>query len=356
MEKVKLVQCYHCYALSDHKKPKCPHLSRPQRCPRCTQLGHKSWQCQNPTSCLHCGGPHPVTAPCCPLYQEKLNSVKIDLLKELLPNFHVTPDLPNNEHDIFTSTSRTHNFSNQSNSDALNLLMTSASTADGSFINFINSLFTASFALSQTNSSIIPYSPYSLPLVYNCDWEASSHCLTRSNSSFESIASSEDLEKSPVPQETPYMLTPASEPPLSLIFAHSQASVPSLDMPQETPEPTTFPHFKARCSPSCCSRTFSWFTIYPWETINLPCHPPRSTSQSANPYIWPSFRFKSPPFSNSPRSNSFWLLYFIQTPSHHSVGTITWSPSRSSPCLWGPFWVWSSQNRNGFNHRSLQPV
>ena len=233
MDKIKLVQCYHCYAIADHKKPECPYKSSPQRCPRCTQIGHRSWQCQNPTYCLHCGGPHPVTAPCCPLYQNELIKLKVDLLKELLPNFHVIPDYPNNEHEVFTSTSRTHNFPNQSNSDALNLLMTSASTANESLITFINSLFTASLALSQTNSSIIPYAPYSLPLVYNCDWEASSHCLTRSNSSLESIVSSEDLENLPLPQETHYMLTPASEPPLSLILAHSQASVPSLDIPRK---------------------------------------------------------------------------------------------------------------------------
>ena len=141
MNKIKLVQCYHCYAIADHKIPNWPYLAEPQMCPRCAQIGHRSWQCENQTYCLHCGGPHPVTAPCCPLYQKKLHEMKSDLLKELLENTNRPQETPK-----------------QTNSDAMNLLLTSALMANGSVMTFIDSLFTASQALARAGTPLSSYS------------------------------------------------------------------------------------------------------------------------------------------------------------------------------------------------------
>ena len=157
MNKVKLVQCYHCYAIADHKRPTCPYIDEPQKCPRCSQTGHRSWQCENQPYCLHCSGPHSVTAPCCPLYQEKFQEMKPAILKELLNNSHIPQEIPN-----------------QINSDAVNLLMTSALMANGSLMTFINSLFTASQTLAQVGTPVSPNLPYPLPPAYNQDMELSS--------------------------------------------------------------------------------------------------------------------------------------------------------------------------------------
>ena len=165
MDKIKLVQCYHCYAIAEHKRPTCPYLNEMQRCPRCAQVGHKSWQCQNYPFCLHCGGPHTVTAPCCPIYQEKMDTVIKDLLIELLPNTLKPQNSPSNYQDT----------------DVMSLLITSAFTANGSLITFINSLFTASQAMAKNSTATSPYSPYSVD--YNSDLEESSKCRPRSDSS-----------------------------------------------------------------------------------------------------------------------------------------------------------------------------
>ena len=164
MNQIKLVQCYHCYAIADHKKPACPYLNMPQRCPRCSQVGHKSWQCENLTFRMHCSGPHPVTALCCPWYREKMESIKIDLINELTSNFHKPQD---------------HTSHNQA-PDAMTLLLNSAFTANGSLITFINSLFFASRTMAQSNTASSPYSPYSL--THNSDWEMSSQSQSRSES------------------------------------------------------------------------------------------------------------------------------------------------------------------------------
>ena len=227
MDNIKLVQCYHCYALADHKRPNCPLLSKPQRCPRCGQFGHKSWECQNHTVCLHCGGPHPVTAPCCPTYRKKLEEHKPKILAELL-----------------TDANTPQNFSNKNNEDALNLLTTSALTANGSFISFVNSLFTASLNLCQPSNPIVTSPPYSLPLVYNSDWEASSHCLSRSTSSLDTVP--EELVNSPTTSLDPLsnLLTPSSDPGLlhpatDLDPIHSPAPVLSHDPIINLPTPTS---------------------------------------------------------------------------------------------------------------------
>ena len=64
----RLTQCYYCLSY-DHIKTNCPYTSELRRCARCGNTGHATTICQNPTHCLHCGGPHPATARCCPRYQ-----------------------------------------------------------------------------------------------------------------------------------------------------------------------------------------------------------------------------------------------------------------------------------------------
>ena len=125
---------------------------------------------------MHCNGPHPVTAPCCPLYKEKMEENMPKLLRELLSNVHTPQNVPNR------------------NDDALHLLTTAALTANGSIITFINTLFTASLESVQPNNLVIPYTPYSLPLTFNSDWEASSICLSRSTSSLVSAPGNETHE------------------------------------------------------------------------------------------------------------------------------------------------------------------
>ena len=204
MNKIKLVQCYHCYAIADHKKPNCPYLSQPQKCPRCAQVGHRSWECENRSFCLHCRGPHPVTAPCCPIYQEEMEKMKPDLLIELT-NTHRFKDLPY-----------------QTYSDAMNLLMTSALMANGSLSTFISTLYTASQALAQTSTPLSSHLPNPLSLAYNNNQEFS-YGLPR-NDSLESATSSE--KQHPILN----LLTPQSEsstldvfsPPNSKFFPNSQ--------------------------------------------------------------------------------------------------------------------------------------
>ena len=208
MNKIKLVQCYHCYAIADHKRPACPYLAEPQKCPRCSQIGHRSWQCENRTYCLHCSGPHPVTAPCCPLYQKKLNELKPDLLKELLDN-----------------TDRPQETPNQSNLDVRNLLMTSALMANGSLRTFIDSLYTASQALAQAGTPISSYHPYSHSLAYNQDLEFSFHSLSENNS----MENPTYLEDFPV-ETSPNLLTPHST------FLASQTQVNSTSVSDPSKE------------------------------------------------------------------------------------------------------------------------
>ena len=202
MNRIKLVQCYHCFALADHKRPFCPYLSEPPRCPRCAQVGHSSWECVNRNYCLNCSGPHPVTAPCCPLYRHKLEEIKPDLLKELSSNTQRPQEVPT-----------------QSFPDAMNLLITSAILANGSPMTFINYILSTCQALAQTSTPTSPYPPYhnfssnnqipcsqvqeysefshypsrNIPLepvitpAKEYHWEMSSQCLYGSESSLESL-------------------------------------------------------------------------------------------------------------------------------------------------------------------------
>ena len=94
--------------------------------------------------------------------------------------------------ELLSDTNLPQNSSSKNNADALNLLISTALTANGSFINFINSLFTATLDLAQPKKPIISYPPYSLPLTYNSDWEVSSNCISRSSSSLDLVPCSED--------------------------------------------------------------------------------------------------------------------------------------------------------------------
>ena len=123
-----------------------------------------------------------------------------------------------------------HDSPNENNADALNLLITSALTEGGSLTIFIHSIFTTSLELVKPNNPNIPYPPYSRPLSYNSDWEASSRCISRSTSSLDSISSSEEPLNSPATQPDPIsnLLTPTSDlPPDSSLLHPIHSSDPS---------------------------------------------------------------------------------------------------------------------------------
>ena len=103
-----------------------------------------------------------------------MESIKIDLINELTSNF--------NKHQYPTSDNQIR--------DAMSLLINSAVTANGNLLTFIRSLFFASQTMAQSNTAIIPYSPYSL--THNTDWEMSSQSQPRFESSLESLLSPEE--------------------------------------------------------------------------------------------------------------------------------------------------------------------
>ena len=104
--------------------------------------------------------------------------MKPDLLKELLENTNRPQETPK-----------------QTNSDAMNLLLTSALMANGSVMTFIDSLFTASQALAQAGTPVSPYPSYPLTLGYNQDMEFSFNYPSRNNS-LESVISPVNEEHS----------------------------------------------------------------------------------------------------------------------------------------------------------------
>ena len=240
MNQIKLVHCYHCYAIADHKKPTCPYINELQRCPRCAQTGHKSWQCQNQMFCMHCAGPHRVTSPCCPWYQEKMESIKIKLINELSTNFNKPQEVP-------------------TFSDAMNILITSAYMANGSLMTFITNLFSTSQALAQSSTPLRPYVPYTPLSLYNQDMEfSSSPSINISENSVQiptydsSIYSEESLaEPLPSPQSlypeyhpgspTPAIANPGSIPlsSASTEFHPYVDNYPSSLHSQDTPCPDT---------------------------------------------------------------------------------------------------------------------
>lgn len=85
-DKIKLIQCYKCFQISDHLRNACPHYFEPPVCANCGIFGHKYPQCQNVQYCLNCGGGHSVTARCCPVYRDKFKKIKSELLTDLLAN------------------------------------------------------------------------------------------------------------------------------------------------------------------------------------------------------------------------------------------------------------------------------
>ena len=91
MESFRLIQCYHCLSF-DHIKTNCPHKDERRTCARCGGSDHQVRNCGNQTVCLHCKGPHPATARCCPKYQQlfqtKFNEVTEQIKEQLLNPAH----------------------------------------------------------------------------------------------------------------------------------------------------------------------------------------------------------------------------------------------------------------------------
>ena len=83
VDNIKLIQCYHCWQYS-HTKSNCPRKKEPKLCPRCGEIGHNSYQCENDIRCIHCEGTHPATARICVAYKQKFAEVMRDLTAELL--------------------------------------------------------------------------------------------------------------------------------------------------------------------------------------------------------------------------------------------------------------------------------
>ena len=244
MNKIKLVQCYHCFALADHKRPSCPYRYEPSRCPRCAQVGHRSWECNNQQFCLNCTGPHPATAACCPLYRKKLEEIKPDLLKELLSNIQRSQEVP-------------------TFSDAMSILITSAYMANGSLMNFITNLFSTSQALAQSSTPLRPYVPYTPLSLYNQDMEfSSSPSINISENSVSipthdnSIYSEEFLAK---PLPSPQSLHP-EYPPVDNYVDNYPSSLYSYDTPcsdtiDVSAEPPPHPQITTDAAPAAAATT-----------------------------------------------------------------------------------------------------
>ena len=81
-ESFRLTQCYHCLAF-DHIKTNCPHIEEPRRCARCGVGEHATIPCGNDARCLHCEGPHPATARCCPVYLQTFAAKYTELLQKI---------------------------------------------------------------------------------------------------------------------------------------------------------------------------------------------------------------------------------------------------------------------------------
>ena len=85
MEKLKLIQCYHCWEIATHIKTECPKFKNkePQICPRCGKPDHKSIECVNDPCCIHCKESHPATARICTVYKQKFAETMTEITTEL---------------------------------------------------------------------------------------------------------------------------------------------------------------------------------------------------------------------------------------------------------------------------------
>ena len=86
MESFRLIQCYHCLSF-DHIKSNCPHKNENRICARCGDNDHPVGNCENPTACLHCKGPHPATARCCPKYLQIFKTKFQEVIKQIQNQF-----------------------------------------------------------------------------------------------------------------------------------------------------------------------------------------------------------------------------------------------------------------------------
>ena len=88
MKSFRLTQCYHCLGF-DHIKTNCPRASQPRLCAKCGENNHTTLDCGNTPCCLHCNGPHPATARCCPFYLTTQQD-KYKVLEDAIINRHAS--------------------------------------------------------------------------------------------------------------------------------------------------------------------------------------------------------------------------------------------------------------------------
>ena len=146
MDSFRLIQCYHCLSF-EHVKSNCPQKFKPRYCARCGDTDHPIAECVKATECLHCKGPHPATARCCPMYQQlfqqKYQALVHVIQDQLLPSQHF------NSYGISTPPSNYHLLDN-----TWSRIQQVASAADTPN-DFVNTLFT----LAKASKPKKPYNP-----------------------------------------------------------------------------------------------------------------------------------------------------------------------------------------------------
>ena len=179
MDKLKLVQCYHCWDIGSHVRTVCPKLKQnePPLCPKCGESGHRSYECTNEPCCTNCKESHPATARVCSVYKRKFSEVMTDILTEL----RATPHLHH------TSAASPHTAINNITDDAMQTL-SSAFLASHSPDGFLLTLYDIMKVKSPKKKHI------STNLVYNWDLEMSKSSV--SLCSEQSQPHSDQLEQS----------------------------------------------------------------------------------------------------------------------------------------------------------------
>ena len=150
MEKLKLIICYHCHALADHIKPKCPYIKEPQFCSKCGLRGHPAWSCQNSAYCLQCGGDHPANSRICPVYQLKF----ADTLRKAMEQ---SRDL-DSDHDLLVSSTPSQKLQ-QSLTEPMTILteaITTSINSASSPTDFLSALYTSLKESSPTKKIPAP--------------------------------------------------------------------------------------------------------------------------------------------------------------------------------------------------------
>ena len=221
MEKLKLIQCYHCWEIASHIKTECPKFkhNEPQLCPRCGVPGHKSTECVNNPYCINCKGPHPATARICTIYKQKFAETMTEISTEMrealnLQNIPLTPQ----------STTVT------SNTDAWQALYTA----------FISSHSPDGFLLTLYDIMKVttPRKTYAPPtLAYNCDLDMSEASLC---SSLKSQSQTEQLPPQ-YPSEQPEQPTTQHTEQSLLQSEHPTLQHPIPEQPTSQHQANTHP-------------------------------------------------------------------------------------------------------------------